>query len=119
MADETKMVIVVDRSVKMTPGKLAAQVGHASVSCALAAEKYDKRNFSAWLSTGQQKVVVKVQKAEELYRLKVHAEDLGLCTALIKDAGHTQIAPGTVTCLGIGPGPQSTLDKVTGELKLL
>lgn len=113
------MVIVVDRNVKMTPGKTAAQVAHAAVTCALAAEKYDKRAFAAWMAEGQQKVVLKANGSKELFRLKVHAEDIGMCTALVKDAGHTQIDPGTLTCLGIGPGLESNLDKVTGDLKLL
>lgn len=119
MSDEMKMVIVVDRSIKMGPGKMAAQVGHAAVSCALAAERYDKRNFDAWMAEGQQKVVVRVDTNKELLRTKMAADDLGLTNALIKDAGHTQLAPGTTTCLGIGPAKQSVLDQVTGDLKLL
>ena len=37
----------------------------------------------------------------------------------VTDAGHTQIAPGTITCLSIGPAPEENIDKITGDLKLL
>ena len=37
---------------------------------------------------------------------------------IIHDAGRTQIASGTATVLGIGPGPSSVIDNVSGHLKL-
>ena len=47
------------------------------------------------------------------------AEDIGIKTALITDAGHTVVEPGTITCLGIGPDEEGKIDAVTGELPLL
>jgi PTH2 family peptidyl-tRNA hydrolase len=38
---------------------------------------------------------------------------------LITDAGSTQIAPGTKTCLGVGPAEEKEIDKITKDLKLL
>ncbi len=114
-----KMVIVVRQDLKLSKGKLAAQAGHAAVDCALRCMKHDRRTFDAWHSAGQKKTVLKVGSEKDLYPLKVAAEDAGFSTALIKDAGHTEIPAGTVTVLGIGPGAEESVDKVTGHLGLL
>lgn len=115
---EIKQVIVVRADLGMGKGKIAAQVGHA---CVLGAENVRKSNpswFEKWW-LGQEKVVVKVESLKDLEEIKRHAIDLNLPWAEVTDAGHTQIAPGTVTCISIGPAPESNIDKVTGDLKLL
>lgn len=48
-----------------------------------------------------------------------HARSLNLCARTIQDAGRTQVAPGSKTVLGIGPGPARLINQVTGKLKLL
>jgi len=40
-------------------------------------------------------------------------------TYLVSDAGHTEIPAGTVTVVGIGPGPRSSIDAITGDLSLV
>jgi peptidyl-tRNA hydrolase, PTH2 family len=114
-----KMVIVARKDLDLSKGKLAAQVGHAAVECTLKAQRYDPDGLESWLDDGQMKAVLKVQGEKEFYPLKQAAERAGLTTALIKDAGHTEIPAGTVTVLGIGPGPEDAVDKVTGHLALL
>jgi PTH2 family peptidyl-tRNA hydrolase len=114
-----KMVIVARKDLDLSKGKLAAQVGHAAVECTLKAQRYAKADLEAWLAGGQMKAVLKVPSESAFYPLKLAAEKAGLCTALITDAGHTEIPAGTVTVLAIGPGPESKVDKVTGHLHLL
>jgi PTH2 family peptidyl-tRNA hydrolase len=116
---DLKQVIAVRRDIVMGRGKLASQVAHAAVSAAEKAHSTRQDWFSTWFNTGQAKVVVKVGSLKDLIQLENHARTIGLPTVSVKDMGLTQIPPGTVTCIGIGPGPVDLIDKVTGHLKLL
>lgn len=116
---KNKLVVAIRTDLKLSPGKLAVQVSHAAVTCALASKKNNPRWFKPWYNEGQKKVVVKGGSLKDLYELKAFAEGLNLTTSLVQDAGMTEIDPGTVTCLGIGPGPNPEVDKVTGSLPLL
>ena len=111
-----KQVILVRMDLKLSKGKLGAQVAHASVDTAL---KSNKGNITDWKADGSKKVVLKVDNEKDLFKYKQIAEDNGLKTALIKDAGRTAIAPGTITCLGIGPDDEEKIDSVTGNLKMM
>lgn len=114
-----KQVIVFRADLKMSKGKIAAQAGHAAVSAVEEARKNRNDWFRAWLDEGQCKIVVKVKNEKELLTLEKHAKELGLPCSLIIDRGLTEIPPGTITCLGIGPAPAEQLDKLTGKLPLL
>ncbi len=118
MSFDYKMVLVVSRDLKLSPGKLAVQVSHAAVKCALDSKENNKF-FNKWYREGQKKVVVKCEDLEHMEFLKKMAENEDLTTCLVRDAGMTEIEPGTVTCLGIGPGPNNLMDKITGDLSLL
>jgi len=116
---EYKMVIVTRSDLLLSAGKLAAQVSHAAVDCALLTKKNKSEWFVKWQREGGKKVIVKVETLEEFFPLKEKAEELGICTSIISDAGHTEIPEGTQTVLGIGPAPGNLIDQVTGELPLL
>jgi PTH2 family peptidyl-tRNA hydrolase len=113
---EYKQCIVTRDDLKLTKGKLAVQVAHAAVT---ASDFADKKEREAWIRDGQKKVVLRTATLQDLFLLKEMARREGLSTTLITDAGLTQIAPGTITVLGIGPAPVEKLDKVVGKLKLL
>jgi len=114
-----KQVIVSRRDLKLSKGKFAVQVAHGAVTAALKAQKEKSEWFKAWFHEGQKKVVVKAENERELFELKARAEGFGIPTALIRDAGLTEIPPGTITVLAVGPAPEELVDKVTGHLKLV
>jgi PTH2 family peptidyl-tRNA hydrolase len=113
---EYKQVILVRKDLKLSKGKMATQVGHASVEGVL---KSDKDDVKRWKDQGMKKAVLKVADLTELMKYKEQAEDAGLVTGIIVDAGRTELAPGTVTCIVIGPDKEEKIDKITGKLPLM
>ncbi|MDD5178398.1 MAG: peptidyl-tRNA hydrolase Pth2 [Candidatus Nanoarchaeia archaeon] len=111
-----KQVIIVRSDLKLSKGKMSAQCSHASVEAVL---KSDKKKVSEWQKEGMKKVVLKVNDLKELLKYNQLAKDSGLVTSLIKDAGRTEIEPGTITCVGIGPDDDVKIDAVTKNLKLV
>jgi PTH2 family peptidyl-tRNA hydrolase len=114
-----KQVIVFRSDLKLSKGKTAAQAGHASVSAAEDARKHHRKWYDGWFEEGQRKIALKVKGEQELAKLEKAAKEMGLPFALVVDRGLTEILPGTVTCLGIGPAPAEKVDTLTGSLPLL
>lgn len=114
-----KLVIAVRSDLELSKGKLAVQVAHAAVMAALDAKTRHRKWFMEWWAEGQKKVVVHGGTLANVQALRRKARSIGLTTALVEDAGLTELPPGTVTCLGIGPGPNAVVDQVTGGLKLM
>ncbi len=111
-----KMAIITN-DIPMSPGKLAAQVSHAAVDCALKLYKRNPLLLKKWMDGGQKKIVLRTD-IDEIEALKKKAGSMGLCTSLIHDAGMTELEPGTVTALAVGPAEESKIDKITGQLPL-
>jgi PTH2 family peptidyl-tRNA hydrolase len=111
-----KQCLIIRTDVKMSCGKRCAQAGHAAVGAYMNADK-DLRN--AWIREGQKKVVLRADNERTLFELKVIAEHAGIAASLIQDAGMTEIPPGTITALGLGPAKSEDLDRITGTLALL
>ncbi|XP_013188335.1 peptidyl-tRNA hydrolase 2, mitochondrial [Amyelois transitella] len=116
---EYKLVLVVRTDLNMSKGKIAAQCGHAAVGAFEKAQTRDPEGLNCWQLTGQAKIALKIDSVEEIKQIADNAKQMGLITSLIRDAGRTQIAPNSITVLGVGPAPKDVIDKVTGHLKLL
>jgi PTH2 family peptidyl-tRNA hydrolase len=114
-----KQAIVVRTDLKMGKGKVAAQVAHASLSAAEAAREKKGAWYEGWREEGQAKIVLRAESEAVLHELFRKARSEGLPASLVEDRGLTQVEPGTVTCLGIGPGPDAVIDAITGKLRLL
>ena len=111
-----KQVIVVRADLKLSKGKIAAQVAHASLESYRKSSSEDQIEWEAW---GSKKVVLKIGTLRELLTLKKAAAKAKVSNAIIKDAGHTEVEPGTITALGIGPCDEDEIDHITGHLKML
>ncbi len=114
-----KQIIVVRADLQMGKGKLAAQSSHASLSSYKKVAKSNPELTRSWENEGQMKVVLKVTSEAELLEYYNKCKAAGIPCELIRDAGHTQVDPGTLTCFGAGPWKENELDAVFGKLKLL
>jgi PTH2 family peptidyl-tRNA hydrolase len=110
-----KQAIVARKDIGMGEGKLAAQVAHASL---MAYEDADLQARKNWKGSGQKKVVLRVDSESDLFALAETADREGVAHAVVRDAGHTQLDPGTVTALAVGPAADDLVDRVTGDLSL-
>lgn len=107
----------------MGVGKIAAQCSHAGnnlFNSAVKAYKETRSSYSTdcWESQGSAKVVLAVDNLDQLLKLHEEAKALEIHSCIIRDAGRTQVDPGTITVCAIGPAQKSLIDKVTGSLSL-
>lgn len=111
-----KQVIVVRKDLNMRKGKMVAQGSHASLGAYLDASVC---NREAWMQNGQTKICLGIDSEEALIEIFKEAHEANLPCYLVKDAGHTELPPGTLTAVAIGPYYEEDIDKITGKLKLL
>ena len=116
---EIKQVIILRKDLGMGTGKLVAQGSHASLMSFIHTEKAYPEIAKEWLERGETKIVLKVNKIEEFEDLKNSLKRSGIPFQVVKDAGQTQVPPGTETAIGIGPYYVDEINKITSKLKLL
>lgn len=109
-----KLAIIVRKDLGMRTGKIAVQVGHASVEA-----YYHVANSNTWYFQGQKKIVFKIPTLKDLLKIESIAENSGLAVFEIRDFGLTQVEPNTLTCIAIGPDEDEKIDKICEGLKLL
>ena len=131
----TKQVIVVrnDLRSKLRHGKLGAQIAHASMASFLQGMEIEQLPYSQihtlkldldksrheWITGSFTKVVLKCKDEEELLELYERcSRNSKIPCSLITDSGRTVFKEPTVTCLGIGPLPESILNPIIGHLSL-
>ena len=119
MAFEYKMCIVLRTDLGMSTGKLIAQACHAAVGASEMAKKENHRAWMRWRDEGGKKVALEAESLEEIEELVKRADELDIVNVVIQDAGLTEVPPGTVTAMGLGPDLSERIDKVTGNLPLI
>jgi PTH2 family peptidyl-tRNA hydrolase len=114
-----KQTIVIRADLGMGRGKIAAQASHASLEAYKKAMREDSDSTRMWEETGMKKVVLKVNGESELLEYYNRGKDADIPVALIRDAGHTQLVPGTISAFAAGPFDENELERIYGNLKLL
>lgn len=122
-----KQIIIVPTDLNMSPGKVAAQVAHASVQNVVHMLESNNHKWLSWIYTwlneGYTKIVLQttVKERDSIYNIIKngnHLSSLDLPVSLIEDLGFTELEPYTKTTLAIGPAPADLIDDFTKELSL-
>ena len=104
------MYTFINRGLKMSPGKLAAQAQHAAVEAYRLTEQYESElkewgkptKLDAWYEGGHYaKLVMLAEDDVHLLTIKHYLEERGFGTVLIIDEGRTEIKPHSMTALGV------------------
>jgi len=124
--DEYVMYIVVNHSLKMGKGKIAAQACHSATRVVRFLENFPKRPlyYNRWLNTNEPKIVLKASQEQmkeilEAHRIKRHEDVKGYWCLYTIDCGRTQIKAGSLTTIAFRPMKRSEAPAVLKSLKLL
>ncbi|KAJ6698028.1 PEPTIDYL-TRNA HYDROLASE 2 MITOCHONDRIAL [Salix purpurea] len=101
---ELKMVFVVRQDLKMGAGKIASQCAHAATGMYAELIYSHRILLRQWEQSGQPKIVVTCKNQQEMNKIREAAENFGLPTFVVADAGRTQVSAGSKTVLAVGPG---------------
>ena len=116
LSPRCKLAVAVRLDLNMSPGKIAAQVAHGALAAARAASP---TTLADWRADGEPIVVLRCRDAAHMQLLQDTARAVGVYSRVIRDAGMTQVEPGSATVLAVGPASMHLVDAVTGALKLL
>ena len=108
---------------------MAAQCGHATIGSFNNAKRFAEKSeywhkvINAWTQFGsekyQRKEPVKAASEEALLAIQNQCHDLGIPCYVVADAGHTQIAAGSLTVCGIGPVTEAQVKALSGTFASL
>ncbi|MFI8687384.1 aminoacyl-tRNA hydrolase [Rossellomorea sp. NPDC077527] len=118
MAKDLVQYFIVNKDLKMSKGKTAAQVAHAATLSTLSLMSQDspfqdnQADFIEWVQTGMKKVVLK-GKWTELKKI----EEKGYFS--IHDSGLTEIKEGSLTVIALPPMEKYEAKEIVGHLTLL
>lgn len=112
------MWLAVRRDLPLSRGKRDAQVGHAFGRLYLNALGHDPEKFQQYLADNEPKITVRVDSEAELLRVAEECRKLEIPCELIRDAGRSEIAAGTVTVCAFGPDRRENLSSFLRRLQL-
>ncbi len=113
MSEEIVIYLVVRNDLKMSPGKVAAQVGHG-VELAL---NLGRRHYPHWTPKDLPcaKIVLQANIFQFMSILDSFNDNI---IARVVDEGRTEVVPGSMTVLAFVPAPKASISKDLSHLKL-
>ena len=123
---DIKQVIIVRKDLNLTPGKMAAQVAHASLNAILLRAsrindtlvlKTDEV-FDNWIFGDFKKIVLAVKNEKELFKYYNKFIEKGFIATMIKDLAYNELLEPTYTAIGIEPLKASEIDPIVKRLRL-
>lgn len=100
-----KQYVIVPKSPKMSAGKIASQVAHATM---MALEKYraegrrSRFRFDIWKDTGMTVIVLQARNTLHLTHLSMYLDTANIANHMYIDEGKTEVEAGTPTALATG-----------------
>ena len=117
LSEPPTMAFLCRVDLQLSAGKLAVHCAHAAIGSLKQAKKTHSRMVQRWQETSSRKICLSVDDEEDLMYFLGLVKEASLPYSLVQDAGLTEVAPGTVTVLGVGPAPRHTMDYLFSELK--
>jgi len=120
MSGEIVMYIIVNKEIKMSSGKLAAQAAHSAVKAIQLVLTHDEHSdmrtyYNEWNRASYTKIVLKASQYEIEQFIKEHPS---ICCWTV-DEGRTEIPKGSLTTLALIPLPREIAQEYVKNLKLL
>ena len=100
MESMLKQFVIVPKKPKMSAGKIASQVAHATFMALDRQE--DKRLIKEWKNTGMCVIVLQCQTPLQLFGISKYLDQWEIVNHLYIDEGITEVSMGTPTALATG-----------------
>lgn len=116
---ELRLWLVVRADLGMSTGKIVAQAMHAAWGLYRTLVWDRPSLFSRYEGSNHTKIVVKVPSLAALERVEREATALAIPFYSVRDAGRTEIEPGTKTVCLFGPASRSGLPPFLRRLQVM
>lgn len=108
----------------MSPGKIAAQCGHAFLDCSLQAISQRPAVWTDYKTNHGIKIVMRSRNLSHLELAHAEAQLAGIPSVLVTDLGYFGVpeelaGKATITALGIGPARRSEVDRILKRFQIL
>lgn len=110
---EIVMYIIINKDLKMSPGKIAAQAAHVAVKAY--AQSPTSYIADLWYKGSYAKIILKASE----YEIKELSKKYTDTTFITIDEGRTEIPKGSLTALAFCPMYKDTVDEIVPEIKNL